>query len=163
MRIKTLALATSLISSTALASVAAAQVQAPVARQVTFNIAAGDLVAGLRAYSRQARVEVIFNASEIAGRKTAGVKGTVGTEEALRQLISGARVEMVRDASGAFLIRSVGAIGAAPAAAVPSAQYDEIIVTAQKKEERIQDVPIAMSAFSAEALGSVDKRGSQTG
>ena len=52
MRIKTLALATSLISSTALASVAATQVQAPVACQAAFNIAAGDLVAGLRTYAR---------------------------------------------------------------------------------------------------------------
>jgi len=40
------------------------------------------------------------------------------------------------------------ASGAPPA----SAQIEEIIVTAQKREETIQDVPISVSAFDAEAL-----------
>ncbi len=33
-----------------------------------------------------------------------------------------------------------------------SAPYGEIVVTAQRQSERLQDVPIAVSAFSAEAL-----------
>jgi len=32
------------------------------------------------------------------------------------------------------------------------AQLDEIIVTAQKREQSLQDVPIAISAFDIEAL-----------
>ena len=32
------------------------------------------------------------------------------------------------------------------------AQLDEIIVTAQKKQENLQDVPVAISAFDLEAL-----------
>lgn len=156
MRIKTLAFAASLISTTALTTISTAQAQSPVTRQASFSIPAGDLVTALRAYSRQARVEVIFNAADLEGRKSGGLTGMVGTEAALRQLINGARVEMVKDPSGAYLIRPLGSVGFAPAAeAVQEARapvYDEIIVTAQKKEERISDVPIAMSAFSAEAL-----------
>ena len=41
--------------------------------------------------------------------------------------------------------------GAAPAFAQDTT-VGEVIVTAQKKEEAIQDVPIAVSAFSAESL-----------
>jgi len=41
---------------------------------------------------------------------------------------------------------------AAPAFAQGSTVIEELVVTAQKKEEAIQDVPIAVSAFSEDAL-----------
>ncbi|MEG2312999.1 TonB-dependent receptor plug domain-containing protein, partial [Brevundimonas sp.] len=40
-----------------------------------------------------------------------------------------------------------------------STAVDEIIVTAQKREQSIQDVPIAVSAFSAEALDAMKIEG----
>ncbi|WP_414520011.1 hypothetical protein, partial [Nostoc sp. PCC 9305] len=39
------------------------------------------------------------------------------------------------------------------------ATVDEIIVTAQKREQAIQDVPIAVSAFSAETLDAMKIEG----
>jgi iron complex outermembrane receptor protein len=40
------------------------------------------------------------------------------------------------------------------AAGTAFAQIEEIVVTAQKRPENIQDVPISMSAFSADFLES---------
>ena len=55
-------------------------------------------------------------------------------------------------------IRDVGALAvtsaiALSALAVPAfAQIEEIIVTAQKREESMQSVPIAVTAFDSDAL-----------
>ncbi|WP_447752129.1 TonB-dependent receptor domain-containing protein [Sphingopyxis fribergensis] len=148
MRIRKIALAVLLGSTTALSVVSVAQAQESAARQAKFAIPAGDLVAGLRAFARQSRVEVIYNAAELRGRRTAGVRGTLAADEALRRLVAGAGTEMVRDPSGAFLVRSVGNAEGGETAYAP----EEIIVTAQKREESIQNVPISVSAFSAQAL-----------
>lgn len=50
-------------------------------------------------------------------------------------------------AAVAAAVSAVLAAGAAPAA-----QIEEVVVTARKTEERLQDVPIAISAFTSEAL-----------
>jgi iron complex outermembrane receptor protein len=42
----------------------------------------------------------------------------------------------------------------AQSSAPPSAQLDEVVVTAQKRPERLQDVPIAVSSISAPALAA---------
>ncbi len=149
MQLRKIAFAVLLGSTSVLSAVSAAQAQAPAARQSEFNIPAGDLVAGLRAYSRQAHVEVMFNAADLRGRRTAGVKGTLGAEEALRRLLAGADTELVRDPSGAWLVKPVG--NGAQAAA-DDYRGNEIVVTAQKRVESVQDVPIAVTALSQKNL-----------
>ena len=149
MQLRKIAFAVLLGSTSVLSAVSAAQAQAPAARQSEFDIPAGDLVAGLRAYSRQAHVEVMFNAADLRGRRTAGVKGTLGAEEALRRLLAGADTELVRDPSGAWLVKPVG--NGAQAAA-DDYRGNEIVVTAQKRVESVQDVPIAVTALSQKSL-----------
>src|SRR3546814_6966286 len=56
---------------------------------------------------------------------------------------------MVRDRSGAYLVRPVGN---ATEAADAGYRANEIVVTAQKRVESIQDVPIAMTALSQKNL-----------
>src|SRR3546814_6437776 len=56
---------------------------------------------------------------------------------------------MVRDRSGAYLVRPVGN---ATEAADAGYRANEIVVTAQKRVESIQDVPIAMTASSQKNL-----------
>jgi iron complex outermembrane receptor protein len=42
----------------------------------------------------------------------------------------------------------------APAAAVPTAELEEVLVTAQKRQENLQTVPVSVTAIGAEALAS---------
>lgn len=60
---------------------------------------------------------------------------------------------------GTALVTSMILVGAAQAQTAPapqqderSAQVDDIIVTAQKREQRLQDVPIAITAITSEVL-----------
>lgn len=56
-----------------------------------------------------------------------------------------------------FLITtSAIALAAEPAPEAPDAVGGDIIVTAQKREQRITDVPIAMSAYDAKFLNQID-------
>ena len=148
MRIRKIALAVLLGSTSALSAVSVAQAQESASRQAEFKIPAGDLVAGLRAFSRQSHIEVMFNAAELRGRRTAGVQGTLAADEALSRLLDGANAEMVRDPSGAYLVRPVGNGGAGDTAYTAN----EIVVTAQKRAESVQDVPIAVTALSQQDL-----------
>lgn len=50
-------------------------------------------------------------------------------------------------------------VGTAQAQSVETTSVDDIIVTAQKREQSIQDVPIAVSAFSGEALQTLQIEG----
>ncbi|MCW0199222.1 TonB-dependent receptor [Sphingopyxis sp.] len=150
MQLRKIAFAVLLGSTSTLSCVSAAQAQTPAVRQAEFNIPAGDLIAGLRAFSRQSHVEVMFNAAELRGQRTAGVKGTLSAEEALRRLLAGADAELVRDPSGAFLVKPAG--NGAQAAADDGYRGEEIVVTAQKRVESAQDVPIAITALSQKNL-----------
>ncbi|WP_116368180.1 TonB-dependent receptor [Parahaliea mediterranea] len=52
----------------------------------------------------------------------------------------------------AFLTTAASVIGLALAAANAQAQLEEVIVTAQKRAESLQDIPVTLQAFSNEAL-----------
>ena len=152
MQLRKIAFAVLLGSTSVLscASAAQAQAQTSAARQSEFSVPAGDLAAGLRAFARQASMEVIFNAADLRGQRTAGVKGNLSAEEALRRLLAGTRAELVRDPSGAFLVRPAGNVSTP--AADDDYRGEEIIVTAQKRAEAAQSVPIAITALSQKNL-----------
>jgi iron complex outermembrane receptor protein len=135
----------------ALACAPAAYAQEATAR---FDIPAQPLAQGLLQLGRQANISVAAPQELVAGRRGAKVSGELSVRAALERLLSGSglRAEFV----GASAVRIVAeAAGPQVESAGPGAEttaVDELIVTAQKKEERIQDVPIAISAFSGEAL-----------
>ena len=54
--------------------------------------------------------------------------------------------------TASLLVIAVAAPQIVLAAETSSTVVDELVVTAQKREESVQDVPIAVSAFSQEAL-----------
>ncbi len=154
-----------LLSSLALGALVA--VSAPAyaeARQVQqYDIPAQDLGGALRAFARASGVQVIFDGKAVRGKRSEALRHRAAAEEALRELLRGTGMTYRRDGK-IFVISPMrrvaqlpaevtSAAAVAPAVAVQEiSDGSEIIVTAQKRAEKIIDVPIAMTALSADAL-----------
>ncbi len=156
----------------------AAYAMADSPRQI--NVPAGDLVTALESLARQADISVVYQAQQLAGLRTRGVSGNLTPQEAVTQLLKGTKLHLRTDAiSGAMLIElphakslsgnssDLSATGSSEVfrlaqtargsgveqASLPTpVQLEEIIVTAQKREERLQDVPIPVTALPADTL-----------
>jgi iron complex outermembrane receptor protein len=134
----------------------------------TVEIPGGDLKDALRRFIRQTGVQLVFKSNEIANVKTPGVSGVLDSEIALQALLRGTGFSAKTDASGAIaivrrplsmttsstriarasLIQPVDA----PTAAPPDSADSDIVVTAQRRVERLQDVPITLTAIGEELL-----------
>lgn len=145
------------------------------------DVPAGDLVAALESLSRQADVNLVYQARQMQGLRTQGVSGTLTPREAVVKLIQGTSLRLSTDAvTGAMMISSRTApitrtsadrvredamplrLAQSDAAESPAgetkdeARIQEIVVTATKRAENIRDVPMSLSVVTAE---DVDRRG----
>lgn len=80
----------------------AVHAQADTARPI--QIPAGDLVGALDTLARQSGAQFIYQADQLRGVRTAGVKGTLSTDDALEKLLTGSGFVAHRDSSGAVVI-----------------------------------------------------------
>ncbi|MDZ3833384.1 MAG: TonB-dependent receptor [Sphingopyxis sp.] len=126
-----------------------------------FDIPAQDLGGALRAFARTSGLQVIFDGKAMRGKRSAGYRDRAAPDAALKSLLRGTGLSYRRD--GNIYVISPAAMpvattvndavaSSAVAASTEIRDDAEIIVTAQKKEEKIIDVPIAMTALSADAL-----------
>ncbi|WP_438853134.1 TonB-dependent receptor plug domain-containing protein [Brevundimonas nasdae] len=118
-------------------------------------------------FGRQARISVAADQSLTSGLRGRAVSGDLPIGEALSQLLAG--TDLSAEFSGPNAVRLVR-IGQGDAGGndlqieqdlnvqQPTTVAD-IVVTAQKRRESIQDVPIAVSAFSAESLDAMKIEG----
>ena len=120
------------------------------AQQRTFDVPAQGAAAAISAFARQAGLQVVAPADGLEGVRTQALKGAMDARAALRKLIDGTGLEIVSDSNGVIVLRRV-ATQTASLEAEPTA-LDTIIVTAQKREEAAQRVPISLSAFSGRAV-----------
>ncbi len=120
------------------------------AQQADFDISPQPLSAALTAFSEQSQVAVIFSPELTATKTTRGVAGSNDAQLALNELLAGTGLSWRRDGSAFVIVRADSPQGGS--AAGGGATVEALIVTAQKREEDIQDVPIAISAFSQEDL-----------
>ena len=139
---KTLACGAAVLALTCAALPAAAQ-------QRAFDVPAQGATSAISAFARQAGLQVVAPADGLEGVRTQALKGSMDARAALRQLIDGTGLEIVSDSNGVIVLRRA----AARVAQVQEAtSLDTIIVTAQKREESAQGVPISLSAFSGRTL-----------
>ncbi|MCC2601641.1 TonB-dependent receptor domain-containing protein [Sphingopyxis yananensis] len=148
-----------LASSVAIMAVAIAT---PAMAQIrSFDIPAQSAATGIPALAKQADIQLLVSAGAVTGKKIRAIRGQMTVDEAIRRAVSDADLQIINSDGRTYTLaprnrkRPTSALEAPTAQAAQSQtapQYDEIIVTAQKKEERIQDVPIAMTALSAKAL-----------
>lgn len=133
----------------------------------SFNIRPAPLSQSLLEFGRQARISVAADQSLTSGLRGRAVSGDLPIGEALSQLLAG--TDLSAEFSGPNAVRLVR-IGQGDAGGndlqieqdlnvqQPTTVAD-IVVTAQKRRESIQDVPIAVSAFSAESLDAMKIEG----
>lgn len=123
------------------------------AQERAFDVPAQGAAGAISTFARQAGLQVVAPADGLEGVRTQALKGPMDARAALRKLIEGTGLEIASDSNGVIVLRRT----AAPtktgetAEAEPDA-LDTIIVTAQKREESAQGVPISLTAFSSRAV-----------
>ncbi|HEX6859639.1 MAG TPA: TonB-dependent receptor [Caulobacteraceae bacterium] len=139
-----------LLSSCAAIALAPALAQAQETKAVAFSIPAQDLGASLNQFARQSEHQIVFSTNIAMGRKAPALQGELAPEDALGILLAGTDLTWKREGD-AYMITRANAPQSGSAAG-GGAEVEALIVTAQKREEDIQDVPIAISAFTQEDL-----------
>ncbi len=143
-----------LVTSAALVVMATA---APAYAQTRmFNVPAQPAVTGIPEFARQADVQILVGDSAARGFSTRAVKGAMTVEAALKRLLGGTGLVAKTTDGRTFVVSGAPVAASTPA---PAARQDadpvelgEILVTARKREETLLEVPISVSAFSANQL-----------
>lgn len=173
------AIATLLCASPILTSVSAEQGGDAIEN---VSIPGGEMDAALKTLARQTGLQLLYDRKTVEGMTTKGVKGAKTLQDAVSQLLDGTTLKTKLDSSGAILIVAPAAAMAPgdrsglqldgflvarmdaqtladsnQAASNREADnldqaLEEVIVTAQKREERLQDVPVPVTALAAETL-----------
>jgi iron complex outermembrane receptor protein len=141
----------------------------PVANEVhSWKIPAEDAPAALRDFGVQSGVAISAEQKDLEGKRLNAVTGSLTVDSALRQLVAGTGLKYVYDASG----RAVTLTAAKPASVEKPAQtttrrdpppaadspeeaptlLEEIVVTARKRTEDLQEVPLSAEVISGQTL-----------
>src|SRR6187549_4124578 len=124
------------------------------AQAIDFDIPPQSLSAALDTFAAQSRQPILVTPDMTLNKTSSGVSGAIETDVALAQLLSGTGLTY-RVSGKTFLIVQEGGSGPQSQGAAgdgADGTVEALIVTAQKREEDIQDVPIAISAFTQEQL-----------
>ncbi|WP_235589469.1 MULTISPECIES: TonB-dependent receptor domain-containing protein [Sphingobium] len=166
------ALQVSLFLATALVTPAMVQAQSP---QKQFNIAAQPLGDALRQFGLQAGRPILFSERFVQGRQAPALRGRFPIDGALERLIGGSGLHATSTSDGVIMLNTAApapqllhklaalstphpidapaALAPAPAeAAAQPAGLSDIIVTAQKRAENVQDTPISIDVVNSEQL-----------
>ncbi|HEX6858808.1 MAG TPA: TonB-dependent receptor [Caulobacteraceae bacterium] len=141
------------LAGTAMAGALSLMAAPAYAQEQTFelDVPSQRLDTALRAFAQQSRQQLMFAVADTKGFKAPALNGSYTADQAIGALLAGTGLEVHRNASGVFLIASASDPQSGSAAG-DGAEVEALIVTAQKREEDIQDVPIAISAFTQEQL-----------
>jgi iron complex outermembrane recepter protein len=123
------------------------------------DIPAGSLLTALEALAKQANVDLVYQDAQVQRFQTSGATGELSPHDAVVKLLQGTPLQVRKDEeSGAILIttpvRGAPPSGSTndPAPASTETMLEEVIVTAQKRMERLQDVPVPVTSIGAETL-----------
>ena len=128
------------------------------------DIPAGDLGKSLTLLGQQAEREVVFPADITRGKQSLALRGDLTTQEALDELLAQSGLTYRLNPSGPIIVEVPNGplVASGPGAAntprtptsrdEPDSKLEEILVTAEKRSERLQEVPVPVSVLSADTL-----------
>lgn len=160
------------LSASPLALVVASVPASAQSQTRAFDIPAQSLASAVLEFSRQADVMVVLPPELAAGKRSASVKGALPVNAAIAQLLRRTGLRAVSNPAGGYRVapfadsgrgdRSAISAGrlarvseeadAGSAEATDESANQDIVVTAQKREERLQEVPVPVTAVRAESL-----------
>ncbi|MBL8267663.1 TonB-dependent receptor domain-containing protein, partial [Steroidobacter sp.] len=132
--------------------------QARTAIRKPTNIPAQNLGVALQTLARQYDVQIVYFSKSIDVLETPGAVGELTIDEALGKILSGSGlVYRYLDDSTITIVppkeeASAGGNVSGAETANKSAQIEEIVVTATRRAESLQNVPMSITALSAESL-----------
>lgn len=126
----------------------------------SFSIPAEDLASALRAFGRQSHLQVIFDSEATKGGKSAKLDGSFTATQALRTLLAGTGFVARLGSHGEFMVTSPGpgtstSQGSGPGAGADAGtpvEISEVVVTAQKRTEKLSEVPMSVAVLSGVRL-----------
>jgi outer membrane receptor protein involved in Fe transport len=140
------------------------------------NIGAQPMDDALNEFARQSGLQVILQTAEVKGIKAPKVEGTFTVQDALGRLLENSGLEFEYLNERTVAVRPKAAVQGKAAASeiygeertvrvaqvdLPASQagpndavLEEIVVTAQKRVERLQDVPVPVTSIGADSLVS---------
>ncbi|MGE5566346.1 MAG: secretin and TonB N-terminal domain-containing protein, partial [Parcubacteria group bacterium] len=142
------------IYSALLGGVAAAALLAGAARaeDIALNIAPQPLGDALNEFAVQSKHSVVFAPGLVAQKTSPGVTSAATAELALAELLDGSGLSYRRNGDTFLIVSASDPQSGSAAGDDAEGTVAALVVTAQKREENIQDVPIAISAFTEKSL-----------
>ncbi|SBV34529.1 TonB-dependent receptor [uncultured Sphingopyxis sp.] len=134
------------------AAIVAVAVSSPaMAQERSFDVPAQDAARAIPEFARQAGIQIVASGVTTRGKTTNAVHGSMSVSEGLRALLAGTGLVARGDPASAAVITIVAA-SEGQSTTGDDYRGNEIVVTAQKRVESIQDVPIAVTALSQDDL-----------
>jgi len=143
----------------------------PLDAPAVITVPAQPLGDALRAIAKQANLQILFDAKLVAGRTVKPLGEAASVRVALAELLQGTDLEAHELGPGIVVIRRGKENPTRPSAAVSLANASsptslaeslglgEVLVTAERRVQRLQDVPISVSAYGP---GVMDAQGSRS-
>ncbi len=133
---------------------------APPEDKPSTSLARQTLGDALRELARRADLQILFDPQLVAGTLVTPPAVELAPRQALSRLLQGTGLEAHESSAGVLVIRRAAAVQAHPlatAAVKAPAQEQgvalgEIIVTSQRRAERLQEVPVSIQAYDRAAM-----------
>ncbi|HJQ66899.1 MAG TPA: TonB-dependent receptor plug domain-containing protein, partial [Gemmatimonadales bacterium] len=116
-------------------------------------------------FAHQAGVQVVVDEAKLRGFAAREVRGVYTPREALRRLVGDVRLHVEWIGERTVAVRGIAdretlttkrqaGVPVAPAVGETAPALVEVVVTAQKREQNLQDVPVAVTAVTAATLAA---------
>lgn len=141
-----------------------------------YDIAPNTMSEALKVFAMETNSEILFSPSLVANKTMSGLKGEYTRQEALTTMLAGANLvaeksddkvfmvvstESERNISRANIAAGDAGMGAAEKKAYRNSGIEEITVTANKREQDLQDVAMSLSALTGDDLNRIGAVGAQ--